>query len=146
MSESQLSPSLRQQVICRARGCCEYCLSQEKFSPDPFSVEHVIPRVKGGSNALENLAFACQGCNGHKHTATQAVDPINGELTPLFNPRTHPWNDHFLWADNFTIVVGKTAIGRATVERLRLNRSGVVNLRLVLWQINRHPPDIESAD
>jgi hypothetical protein len=27
-----------------------------------------------------------QGCNGHKHTATEAIDPINGEIVPLYNP------------------------------------------------------------
>jgi hypothetical protein len=100
-----------------------------------------VPRGKGGSEELDNLAFSCQGCNGHKHTAIEAIDPINGEITPLYNPRLHQWNEHFIWDENFSIVVGRTAIGRATVERLQLNRTGVVNLRRVLWQIDRHPPN-----
>ena len=105
-----------------------------------FSIEHIVPRSKGGSNVEENLAFSCQGCNGHKHTATQAIDPINGDRTPLYNPRIHEWHEHFTWDRNFSVILGKTAIGRATVERLRLNRLGVVNLRQVLRQLDRHPP------
>ncbi|WP_255515627.1 hypothetical protein [aff. Roholtiella sp. LEGE 12411] len=37
-------------------------------------------------------------------------------------------------------MIGKTACGRATVEALRLNRSGVVNLRRLLRSANLHPP------
>ncbi|NJM49284.1 MAG: HNH endonuclease [Alkalinema sp. RU_4_3] len=141
MADFQISASLRQQVIRRAFGCCEYCVSQVLFSPDPFSVEHTTPRAKGESNELDNLAFSCQGCNGHKHIATEAIDPINGAMTPLYNPRIHQWDEHFLWDEDFTIVVGRTAIGRAKVERLHLNREGVVNLRQMLRKFDRHPPD-----
>jgi HNH endonuclease len=140
MSDLPISASLRQQVSRRACGCCEYCLSQVQFSPDPFSVEHTIPRAKGGSNDRDNLALSCQGCNGHKHIATAAIDPINGEMVPLYNPRIHQWAEHFMWDEDFTIVVGRTAIGRATVERLYLNREGVVNLRRMLRRFDRHPP------
>lgn len=140
MADGQLTAKLRQLVIDRAHGCCEYCLSQAKFSPDPFSIEHIVPRSKGGSDLEENLAFSCQGCNGHKHIATQAIDPINGESAMLYNPRIHQWDKHFVWDETFSIVVGRTAIGRATIERLRLNRAGVVNLRQVLRKLDRHPP------
>jgi HNH endonuclease len=134
MADFPISASLRQQVIRRAFGYCEYCVSQVQFSPDPFSVEHTMPRAKGGSNDWHNLALSCQGCNGHKHTATEAIDPINGAMVPLYNPRMHQWDE------DFTIVVGRTAIGRATVERLCLNREGVVNLRRMLRRFDRHPP------
>lgn len=140
MSTRKLPQPLRQLVIDRAKGCCEYCLCQAQFSPDPFSIEHIVPQSKGGSDLAENLAFSCQGCNGHKHTAIKAIDPISGESTALYNPRIHQWDDHFVWDENYSMIVGCTAIGRATVERLQLNRTGVVNLRRVLRKLNRHPP------
>ena len=37
-------------------------------------------------------------------------------------------------------MVGVTATGRATIEALRLNRSGVVNLRRILYLAGEHPP------
>ncbi len=50
------------------------------------------------------------------------------------------WSDHFAWNYDFTLVIGLTATGRATVEALRLNRPGVVNLRRALLAIAEHPP------
>ncbi|WP_256875051.1 hypothetical protein [Nostoc sp. C052] len=38
-------------------------------------------------------------------------------------------------------MIGKTACGRATIEALRLNRFGVVNLRRLLRSANLHPPE-----
>lgn len=60
----------------RAENRCEYCLSPADFSPGPFSIEHIVPKTKGGSDDLDNLAFACQGCNGRKYNHTEAKDSI----------------------------------------------------------------------
>lgn len=134
------SKRLKKQVFERARGCCEYCLSQVKYAPDPFSIEHIMPRSKGGSDDPDNLAWACMGCNGTKYNETSAIDPITMETVPLYNPRTQNWSDHFQWSSTLTHVFGRTAIGRATVEKLSLNREGLVNLREVLAAIGEHPP------
>lgn len=124
----------------RARYCCEYCLSQEDYSPDTFSVEHIIPLVKGGANRLENVANACQGCNNHKFVSTEAIDPLTGELVPLYHPRQQEWDTHFAWNEDYTRLVPLTPTGRATVIKLELNRKGVVNLRRLLREKGLHPP------
>lgn len=124
----------------RAHGCCEYCLSQEAFSTDPFAEDHIIPQVLGGPFEADNLAFSCLGCNGHKFTAIQARDPLTGAIAPLFHPRADRWEDHFTWEENFSLMIGKTPTGRATVARLQLNRSSLVNLRTVLSTLGKHPP------
>lgn len=139
-SRTPLSAGQKKEVAERARGCCEYCLSQLRFSPDPFSVEHVIPLAQGGNSELDNLALACQGCNSHKYTAINAVDPASGLSLPLFHPRRDEWLRHFVWSDDFSFIVGVTPTGRATVMKLRLNRAGVVNLRAVLRSSGEHPP------
>lgn len=130
----------RSRVAERAGWCCEYCRSQAAFSPDPFSVEHIIPRSRGGSNEDPNLALACQGCNNFKYTTITSVDPLTGETSPLFHPRRDVWSDHFVWNDDATIMLGLSPTGRATIDRLRLNRTGVVNLRRVLKDLGKHPP------
>jgi hypothetical protein len=131
---------LRQFVETRAGGCCEYCRSQERFSPQSFSVEHIAPRQSGGITVEENLALSCQGCNNHKATKTTAVDPATGDIAPLFNPRLQKWLEHFAWNVDSTIVFGLTPVGRATVEAFQLNRNGLINLRRVLYARNEHPP------
>jgi 5-methylcytosine-specific restriction endonuclease McrA len=140
MPEPRLSSSERARIVERAKGCCEYCLSQERYSPDPFSVEHIIPLSKGGANELDNLAFACQGCNNRKYTNVEAFDLVSQTTVPLFHPRQHNWAEHFAWSDNGALVLGLTPIGRATIEKLHLNRSGLVNLRRVLFEAGQHPP------
>lgn len=124
----------------RANHCCEYCLSQLRFSPDPFAIEHVIPLAAGGLDELDNTALSCQGYNNHKYVSVTAVDPSTGKETRLYNPRHDKWIDHFAWAANFSTIVGITPTGRATVERLQLNREGVVNLRKALRLLGYHPP------
>ena len=146
MPKKRVSRKQRQIVAERAYGCCEYCRSQARFATKSFSIEHIHPRKLGGTNELSNLAFACPGCNGHKHTKTKGVDPATFKLVSLYHPREQKWEDHFGWNEDFTTIVGLTAIGRATIKALQLNRRGVVNLRKVLYILGEHPPTEKSDD
>jgi hypothetical protein len=138
--------ALRRLIEQRAGGCCEYCRSQARFSTQTFSLEHILPRSAGGVTSAENLAWACQGCNSHKYTRTQAIDPATKRLAPLFHPRLHRWEEHFAWDEQYELVIGLTATGRATVEALRLNRVELVNLRRVLYAAGEHPPVLVADD
>lgn len=133
-------------MLRSARGYCEYCRCSEQFATESFTVEHIKPRQAGGETVLENLAWSCFGCNSYKHTKTQATDPETKEKIALYNPRQQFWSKHFTWSNDFTQVIGKTACGRATVEALRLNRFGVVNLRRLLRSANLHPPENVEGD
>jgi hypothetical protein len=136
----RVSEQLRSQVAARAGDRCEYCLSPARYATQRLSVEHAAPHAKGGTNAFENLALSCQGCNNHKYNHTEAPDPVSGELVPLYNPRQHGWAEHFAWSADTLLIVGISPTGRATVDALLLNRSGVVNLRRLLVASNEHPP------
>jgi hypothetical protein len=140
MPEHQVTAQKKKAVVERARGCCEYCRSQARFAVQPFSVEHIIPKSQGGQTTLDNLALACQGCNNHKYTKTEGSDPVTGDIVSLYHPRQQQWRDHFAWNDDFTLIIGLTPIGRATVEALWLNREGLVNLRRILYAMAEHPP------
>jgi hypothetical protein len=115
-------------------------MSQEEFCPDPFAVEHVVPRSLKGTNDPQNLAFSCLDGNNLKYTFTKATDPSSGRMVPLFHPRKHHWTEHFAWDETFTLVAGLTPVGRATIVRLQLNRPGLQRLRAVLILAGRHPP------
>ncbi|MDX2241909.1 MAG: HNH endonuclease signature motif containing protein [Leptolyngbyaceae cyanobacterium bins.302] len=92
MSTSRITPELRKVVAERANGFCEYCRCQEKFSPDSFEVEHIIPRSRGGTDDLENLSWTCGGCNGYKGTKTKGRDPV----TALVSYGEHPPQEDLL--------------------------------------------------
>lgn len=141
MAKRGISRETERLVRARAPELCEYCRCPEEFSPDTFSLEHILPRALGGTHSNINLAFSCQGCNGSKATHTEAFDPVTCAYVPLFHPRQHQWNEHFRWSEESVLVEGISAIGRATIECLRLNRPGVVNLRRLLMVEQRHPPD-----
>ncbi len=134
-----MNKKTRQALQERARFLCEYCLSQEYFSPDPFEGDHIIASSQGGEDDLENLAWACSGCNGSKAGAISANDPATGQRVPLYNPRKDTWSEHFCWNKSFSHIIGISPTGRATIERLKLNRIGVVNLRIALHKLGEHP-------
>lgn len=131
---------LRNQVAERGNHRCEYCQSLKSYSPSPFNLEHIIPLSQGGLTILENLAFSCYGCNRKKSDKLVFLDPLNGESVRCFNPRTDDWTTHFVWSEVDFLVIGITAIGRAAVEALDLNRKELLNLRRVLAMIELHPP------
>ncbi len=135
-----ISKKQKELVTDRAKHCCEYCLSQRRFSPDPFSIEHIVTFSKEGSDNLDYLALACQGCNSHKYTAVLAIDLANGNEVSLYNPRQDEWEEHFVWNDDFSLVIGISLVGRATIIKLQINRIGVTNLRKVLSILGEHPP------
>ena len=46
---------IRQTVRARAQGRCEYCHSPEWVGAARFTMDHLVPRSRGGTDALENL-------------------------------------------------------------------------------------------
>jgi hypothetical protein len=62
-------------------------------------------------------------------------------MTKLFNPRRHKWGRHFRW--DRPLVVGRTAIGRATVAVLAMNAPEIVEVRESLLEEGIFPPPDE---
>ncbi len=91
----------------------------QDFSIYSHEVDHIIALKHGGNTIAENLALACLPCNRHKGSDLATIDPISGEIIPLFNPRSQVWAEHFTL--NNAQIVGITPIGRATVRLLMLN-------------------------
>jgi 5-methylcytosine-specific restriction endonuclease McrA len=140
MTPRSISRQLRQAITERANGCCEYCRSQEIFSTQAFSIEHIIPISKQGETTDDNLALACQGCNNHKYNKTQGRDPVTLEVVNFYHPRQQQWEEHFIWNEDYTKIIGLTPTGRCTVEALKLNRPRLTNLRRILYKTANHPP------
>lgn len=77
---------------------------------------------------------------GRKYNLTQAKDPLYDNFVLLFHPRSDIWSDHFTWDNAATHLIAFSPTGRATIERLKLNRKEVVNLRKLLILTGEHPP------
>ena len=135
---SDIPNSLRRLVVHRAGNRCEYCGLAQQGQEALFHVDHVLPRVAGGTTLPENLALACASCSLRKGARSSATDPETGHQTVLFNPRRDLWHEHFRW-DGLRLV-GLTACGRATVEALKMNRPLVLAIRDEELARGRHPP------
>lgn len=100
-----------------------------------------MPRVLGGVSTLDNLCLACVDCNRFKLTLIEAIDPQTQVLTSLFNPRLQAWHEHFEWSADGIRMMGLTAVGRTTIDALKMNRLLVVAARSAWVSIGRHPPE-----
>lgn len=142
MTSSYISKALRERVGAQARHRCGYCLSSERIVGLSMEIEHLLPQALGGPTLEENLWLACPACNAFKGHRISARDPESGETVRLFNPRDQSWGDHFLWIDSGARIVGKSAIGRATVLALHLNRPLLVAARRAWIKAGWHPPEV----
>ncbi len=86
-----------------------------------------IAKQHGGRDSLDNLGLACHRCNLRKGPNLIGVDPVSGELVPLFHPRRDQWAEHFLLQG--ARVEGITPVGRATVDVLAMNAARRLELR-----------------
>lgn len=73
----------RQNIFKRDRNTCQYCGAK-----DHLTLDHVIPKSRGGKSNWDNLITACQRCNTQK-----------GDLTPEesgMQLRQQPYKPSFL--------------------------------------------------
>ncbi len=143
MPRRYISAEEQEQIKARADHRCEYCQYWAEYSAQSFVYEHIIPNAKGGETLLNNLCYACGGCNGHKYTKTSGVDPVSKIVISLYNPRRQDWHEHFGWSDDYLHIVGATPVGLATVLALKMNRESLINIRALLLLAGKHPPSMK---
>ena len=124
-----LSTALRYRLVEVDDHRCAYCHTPQSHSGNPMGVDHLLPRSKGGATTFENLCFACYRCNLFKGSLVEAIDPLSGEIAPLFHPRRDRWGDHFAWDVAGLHILGSTTIGRATVTSLKMNNGIIIDAR-----------------
>ena len=61
-------PLTRRTVLARDQYTCQYCGTQP--GKNALTVDHVVPRSKGGLTVWENVVAACAGCNQRKGNRT----------------------------------------------------------------------------
>ena len=57
-------PCTRKNILIRDENRCQYCTNQ--FREHDLTIDHVIPRSKGGNTAWDNVVAACKPCNQRK--------------------------------------------------------------------------------
>lgn len=137
---SYVPAALKRSVRIQFADRCAYCQTAEALTVTTFEIEHIVPLAEGGATELTNLCLSCPTCNRHKATHTTAIDPQTRESVPLFHPQQELWEKHFSWNIEATELIGLTAIGRATIELLKINRPQMVRVRKMWVKMGEHPP------
>ena len=126
-------------VAARAGHRCEYCRAPEVIFNFPFEVELIVPSSRDGADDEANLALTCRACNLHKGSHLTALDDQTESFVRFFDPRHDQWNEHFQVATATGTMQGLTAIGRATVLRLRMNSEVQVAARRQWMRLGLYP-------
>ena len=91
----------RRNVFARDGNQCQYC--GRGFPTSELSLDHVVPRSRGGITSWENIVCACVGCNVRKggrtpHEARMQLirQPVKPRRSPLLsvklgNPKYESW-------------------------------------------------------
>ena len=58
----------RKNILMRDRYTCQYC--QQALNSGELTLDHVIPRSRGGETTWENLVACCNPCNNRKGNRT----------------------------------------------------------------------------
>ena len=77
----------RRNIFARDGNRCQYC--GRKFASSELSLDHVLPRSRGGGMSWENIVCACVRCNVRKGGRTPAEAGIKLIKTPI-RPKTSP--------------------------------------------------------
>lgn len=73
----RVPPVNRREVLRRDKHTCQYCGSTKQLTLD-----HVIPRSKGGKHTWDNVVIACESCNSRKGDRTPSQAGMILRTTP----------------------------------------------------------------
>lgn len=71
----------RRNVLCRDENRCQYCA--KIFPESELTLDHIMPKSRGGNNSWKNLVAACKKCNQKKGAKT----PHEANMHPIREPR-----------------------------------------------------------
>ena len=88
----------RSNVYLRDNYICQYC--KQMFSYKDLTLDHVIPKSKGGKTEWSNIVSACRKCNNDKASHTH-IKPYKQPRKPDFLQLVNGVNtvhiDHEIW-------------------------------------------------
>lgn len=97
----------RRNIFFRDDNTCQYC--HKKFQPQKLTLEHVLPRCRGGATSWQNIVSACFPCNQRKEGMTpdeagmklkrEPVRPQGNEFFRFAMPDEVPeaWKPYIDW-------------------------------------------------
>jgi len=66
----------RKNILLRDHNTCQYC--NKVLPPTELTLDHVIPRARGGDSSWDNLVACCRACNNRK--GDRRLEDVNMRL------------------------------------------------------------------
>ncbi|HEV2124789.1 MAG TPA: HNH endonuclease [Chloroflexota bacterium] len=79
----------RREIFVRDRFTCQYCGVQSR----DLTLDHVLPRHRGGQHSWDNLVSACKGCNHRKANRT----PPEARMALARVPKEPPAHSYYVF-------------------------------------------------
>lgn len=103
----------RTNLLIRDNFTCQYC--DKTLGAHDLTIDHVIPRVKGGTTKWENVACACYVCNsikGHKSHMKPRKVPVKPDYYQLLDNAkkmkikipSDTWLQYLGWDENLITI------------------------------------------
>lgn len=105
---------------------CQYCGNQ--FNEKELTMDHVVPKSKGGKKTFENIVMCCRKCNELK--ADKYMKPIKKPRSPTYfelvhNRRKYPllisdraWQKYLNWDESLLLMGNNKLIYHFLPEEL----------------------------
>jgi hypothetical protein len=106
---------------------CGYCGVTETEAGGQLEIDHFRPQSHGGEDVPDNLVYACSTCNRFKGDYWP-VSEASPDLT-LLHPQQDDLSAHIRLLSDGRLI-GLTKRGWFHIQRLRLNRAQLIELRL----------------
>jgi|TARA_B110000037_G_scaffold216838_1_gene276683 5-methylcytosine-specific restriction endonuclease McrA len=88
----------RRNLYIRDNHCCQYC--GEQFDYQQLTIDHVVPRSKGGRLTWENSVAACSPCNVKKADSIKL--PMRDPVRPTWHKINYANKQHKLTIPDIT--------------------------------------------
>lgn len=98
----------RHNVFARDRHICQYC--GDIFSAKDLTLDHVLPKSKGGRTTWENIVTACKPCNhskGNNYKIVPKKMPVKPDFyqiatakSVVINIKHEEWLTYLNWPDD----------------------------------------------
>ncbi len=138
MKRASIPERIRKIVAQRSNYECEYCRVNEDDHFLSFQIDHIVSLKHGGSNEMNNLAWACPYCNQNKGSDIGTIIERSEALVPFFNPRKDHWKEHFHIENGEIIPLSE--VGKATLKILKFNEPDILIFRQILFRAGRYNP------
>lgn len=123
----QLEPIAKRPV--QGDRCC-YCeVSFESLLPSQRTIEHLIPRIKGGVHTTINIAECCRTCNNERGSR-DLIDWAMNTLNPIIARNARLWHEYV--TNNKNLMLGYNKAPLMDLQDQADNLAGIMR-RMADW-------------